>query len=181
MPLTDGEACPLSESHIDADIFRGLWRGFGSSVALIATQHEDRRYAMLATAVTSLSMEPPSLLICVNRSASAYPAVAERGTFSLGILPATSRKLGAAIADASGEDRFASGAWRSHDGGEPTLTGLPWLEECQGTLFCRISKSSDFGTHTVFMATVLEHAGEAGSDPLLYCDGRYGRFESFSA
>lgn len=159
----------------DAEIFRTLWRGFGSTVALVTTQHEGRRYAMLASAVTSVSMEPPSLLICVNRSASAYPALAARGAFSLGILPSRQHPICAHIARAPSAERFAMGDWRSHQPGEAGEP-LPWLAEAQATLFCKTEQSSDFGTHRIFIARIAGATGCMGDDPLLYCDGRFGRF-----
>ncbi|APZ50368.1 flavin reductase family protein [Salipiger abyssi] len=159
----------------DAELFRTLWRGFGSSVALIATQYEGARHAMLATAATSVSMDPPSLLICVNRSASAYPALDARGAFSLGILPARHQPICAHIARTPAAERFATGDWRSHRP-DAVAEPLPWLAEAQATLFCQTAQSSDFGTHRIFVARVTGANGCLGDDPLLYCDGRFGRF-----
>lgn len=164
----------------DAEIFRTLWRGFGTTVALVSTQHDGVRHAMLATAVTSVSMAPPSLLICVNRSASAYPALAARGAFSLGILPSRHHPICAHIARAPSAERFALGDWRSHlpdEGGAP----LPWLAEAQATLFCKTEQSSDFGTHRIFIARVVAATGSLEDDPLLYCDGRFGRFAELAS
>lgn len=180
MSLLDLDA-PDRVGPADADRFRSLWRGFGSTVALVATAHEGRRHAMLATAVTSVSMAPPSLMVCVNRDASAYPALAARGAFSLSLLPASAQPLAARIATAASADRFATGDWRWHlPGGRAEAAeddgALPWLAGAQATLFCRVEARLDHGTHTLFVAHVREAAGAGGGDPLLYCEGRYGRF-----
>ncbi|HEY0274572.1 MAG TPA: flavin reductase family protein [Paenirhodobacter sp.] len=160
----------------DADTFRKLWRGFGSTVTLIATEDGGTRYAMLATAASSMSMEPPSLLICVNQSASAYGALQARGAFSLGILAHQAEAVAGAIGRASGEDRFAHGDWRALDAPGRATDGLPWLAEAQATLFCVTDQTFDYGTHTGFIARIDRAIGGTGGDPLLYCDGRYGRF-----
>lgn len=165
-----------------AETFRRLWRGFGSAVALIATEHQGARQAMLATAVTSVSMEPPSLLICVNRSASAYGTLGARRAFSLGVLPSTAHGIGAAIGHApTSAERFAHGTWHSLDASDHAGHGLPWLAEAQATLFCVTDTAFDYGTHTIFIARIAGAIGERGDDPLLYCDGRYGRFGAVSA
>ncbi len=160
----------------DAETFREVWRGFGSTVAVIATEQGGARHAMLATAVSSVSMDPPSLLVCINRTASAHEALRGRGAFSLGLMAAPHRSLVAAIAEAPSATRFAHGTWRRLAGADAAIAGLPWLEEAQATVFCAIDASHDYGTHSVLIARVAGAIGERGSDPLLYCDGGYGRF-----
>ncbi|MEW5422185.1 flavin reductase family protein [Amorphus sp. 3PC139-8] len=165
----------------NAESFRRIWRGFGSTVALIATELDGRRHAMLATAVNSVSMNPPSLLVCINRSASAYQAMVERGAFSLGILPADAHGLGAHMARASGAERFSKGDWRHYHAEGSILDGLPWLAEAQATLFCRTDCSFDYGTHTIHIGIVQAVTEARHSDPLLYCEGRYGHFVEMGA
>lgn len=162
----------------DAATFRGLWRGVGSTVALIATEWEGQRHAMLATAVTSVSMEPPALLICVNRAASAHDALTRRGAFSLGILGHAVRDLAAAIGRASGPERFAQGDWHGLAVAGRQTDGLPWLGQAQATLFCVTDQSFDYGTHTGLIALIDRAIGTSGDDPLIYCQGSYGRFSA---
>lgn len=160
----------------DADLFRRLWRGLGSTVTLIATEHAGERHAMLATAVTSVSMDPPSLLVCINRSASAHGALMARGAFSLGILGAEAQSLGAAIGSAAAAGRFAVGTWAAHEATGQSVDRLPWLVEAQASLFCLSDTCVEYGSHTVLIARVIAGVCAGGIDPLLYCDGRYGRF-----
>lgn len=160
----------------DAETFRQVWRGFGSTVAVIATAQGAARHAMLATAVSSVSMDPPSLLVCINRTASAHEALRRRGAFSLGLMAAAHRDLASAIAEAPSAMRFDHGTWRQLRDAEDAIAGLPWLEEAQATLFCAIDASHDYGTHAILIARIAGAVGERGSDPLLYCDGGYGRF-----
>lgn len=160
----------------DAETFRRVWRGFGSTVALVATAQGGARHAMLATAVSSVSMDPPSLLVCINRTASAHEALRARGAFSLGIMGSPHRDLAAAIAQAPSAMRFDHGTWRTLRTGGDMIAGLPWLEEAQATLFCAIDACHDYGTHAVLIARIAGAVGASPTDPLLYCDGGYGRF-----
>ncbi|NTJ11584.1 flavin reductase family protein [Rhizobium lusitanum] len=164
----------------DAAVFRNLWRSFGAAVALVATEYDGNRHSMLATATTSVSMDPPSLLVCVNRSASAYEALKAKGAFSLGIMPSASHGIGVAIAAAASAERFAHGNWQQLSGTGDITDGLPWLEETQATLFCAVGTAVEYGTHTIFVANVLHATGSRSGDPLLYCDGRYGRFNAIA-
>ncbi|QRE77106.1 flavin reductase family protein [Methylobacterium aquaticum] len=173
--MSGDEAGPVLRPG-DAETFREVWRGVGSTVALVATEHGAARHAMLATAVSSVSMDPPSLLVCVNRTASAHGALRARGAFSLGIMGSPQRDLAAAIAQAPSATRFDHGTWRPLRTGGEAIEGLPWLEEAQATLFCAIDVSHDYGTHSVLIARIAGAIGARGIDPLLYCDGGYGRF-----
>jgi flavin reductase (DIM6/NTAB) family NADH-FMN oxidoreductase RutF len=130
---------------------------------------------MLATAVTSVSMEPPSLLVCVNRNASAYPIIRDRGAFSLGILGASEHELGQHLANAPAEARFHKGDWHDLPDVAGAIAGVPWLAEAQSTVFCRIDHCLDYGSHTVFIGLVEGVTAGGTYDPLLYCDGRYRR------
>ncbi|AWN46160.1 flavin reductase [Methylobacterium terrae] len=136
---------------------------------------------MLATAVSSVSMDPPSLLVCVNRTASAHEALRGRGAFSLGIMASPHRDLAAAIAGAPSAMRFAQGTWRRLQDAGDAIEGLPCLEEAQATLFCAIDACCDYGTHSVLIARIVGAIGDRAADPLLYCDGGYGRFATAQA
>ncbi|MFT3688352.1 flavin reductase family protein [Paenirhodobacter sp.] len=169
-------ATPVNDP-LRSELFRLAWRGFGASVALLATEEGGARHAMLATAVTSVSMEPPLLLVCVTRSAGAHDAFLRRGAFTLGILGAKS----AHIARTSDHARFAQGDWRTLVAADGALHGLPWLAEAQATLVCRLEERHVHGTHSIFVARVEDATPADLSDPLLYCEGRFGRFEAFDA
>ncbi|MFB9949224.1 flavin reductase family protein [Rhizobium puerariae] len=172
-------ACPTADPS-PADAFRVAWRGFGSTVTLVATAFDGMRHAMLATAVSSVSMEPPSLLVCVNRSASAFPSLQRRGAFSLALLGADLAAMSLRLPQAKGEERFSQGNWDSFSAPGSAAHGLPWLRDAQATVFCETDDVHAYGTHVIFIGRVLaiENAGRV--DPLLYCTGQYGRFEGIA-
>jgi len=145
-------------------------RGVAASVAVISTLGPDGPQAMVATSVTALSFDPPSLLVCINRSASLYPTLAGGAGFYVNILRGDHVALAMRCAGgAKGTDRFSSGAWRS-DG-----DGVPYLSDAQAAARCSLAKHIDFGTHGVFIGVVSFAQSAETPDPLVYLDGRYCR------
>ncbi|GLU30008.1 flavin reductase family protein [Brucella sp. NBRC 12950] len=165
----------FSTQFADPALFRQSWRGLGSTVTLVSTQNRGKRFTMLATAVNSVSMDPPSLLVCVNKSATAHVEIAERKAFSVGLLRSDNRELSSKIGAAKSEERFGFGTWSDYEGKISDIRGIPWLAEAQSTLFCTTDQSFDYGTHTIFIGLVRMIEGAMPYDPLLYCDGKYGK------
>jgi flavin reductase (DIM6/NTAB) family NADH-FMN oxidoreductase RutF len=153
------------------EAFRSAMRRLASGVALITTSHEGRRFGMTATAVTSLSMEPPSLLVCVNQSASVHVPIASRGAFCVNLLSAAQADLGSLFSvKPGGEARFQHGTWVEDE------DGLPILEGSQASISCKVTLVTSHGTHTIFAGEVLRVKCLSAIDPLLYLDGSFGRF-----
>lgn len=157
--------------------YRAALRGVGATVTVITTAEGDERHCMVATAMTSVSLEPPVLMIAVNQSASVHPAIQRRGAFAVNVLSAEHASLGKAIAKAARQDRFGVGLWRNSK--HPDTVGIPYLEDIQSVIFCKLIQAVEHGTHTLFIGEVVDVlASETHNtrDPLLYCDGAYGRF-----
>jgi flavin reductase (DIM6/NTAB) family NADH-FMN oxidoreductase RutF len=155
---------------------RHVWRGFGTAVSLIATENGGIRRAMLATAVTSVALDPPSLIVCINKSASAHADLLRRGSFSLALFSAEQYSLAQHIATAESSARFDRGTWREIASDDERINDLPYLEEAQATVFCHIDKEVTFGTHSVLIATADFLLHSRGDHALLYCDGKFGKF-----
>lgn len=159
-----------------ADEFKTALRGMASSVTLITTGLGGARYGMVATAVMSVSMEPPSLVIAVNKSASIHDCISERGYFCVNLLSEWDMSLTQGFAAAKGEARFAYGAWLTRtvegEGGN-----LPFLSNAQAAIFCATSQSHSHGTHTLFVGNVIKVIRSDDQAPLVYCSGQYGAFE----
>ena len=143
-------------------------RRLARSVTVISSTHDGRRYSMSATAVDSLSTDPPSLLICINRNASLYPPLDAGAPFCVNVLSA--RHEGIAI-DCSGrlkgEARFTTGEWHT------SPLGVPYLHDSQASLVCEQDGRFEYGTHTVFIGRIREVLMSGDVDPLVYLDGAY--------
>jgi len=157
------------------DALKAIWRGYAGTVTVIATSTGDEKVAMVVTSVTSVSLEPPALLVCVNRSASAHGALISRGAFTASILRAENVELGAHIARAPQAERFRHDAWDALDH-EGRLHGLPIMRDAQANLFCEIDQVFTYGTHDLLVSRVQLVAATPANRPLLYCAGSFGEF-----
>lgn len=147
------------------DVFRTALRHVSSTVYAITTTHEGQRYGMIASAVSSLSFDPPSLLICVNRSASMHGVLMDASHFSVNILSRANRDVTEQFV-LSGVDRFAVGDW-------DLVQGIPVLSDAQSSLVCKTAQRHEFGTHTILIGELVEALHRKNDLPLAYHDGRY--------
>jgi len=164
------------EPEAVAVAFRAAMRGVASTVTLIAVEHAGRRYGMVATAMMSVSLEPPSLAVCINSSASLHEPLRLRGAFSVNVLSERQQYIGQHFARSKAEDRFDCGNWNSYKGRKASLSRLPYLGDANVVFFGRVSEQIAFGTHTLFIAEIDESVQANIKRPLVYCDGSYGSF-----
>jgi flavin reductase (DIM6/NTAB) family NADH-FMN oxidoreductase RutF/DNA-binding GntR family transcriptional regulator len=151
------------------DQFRDVIGRFASGVTVITTRRDDARYGATASAVSSLSLEPPMLLICMNRSSGTGRAIAEVRRFGVNVLGEDHSDLAERFASRA-PDRFAG--VRTVEGHR----GIPLLAEALATFECRVAETVIGGTHYVFLAEVERASGRRGA-PLAYFRGQFGRLE----
>jgi flavin reductase (DIM6/NTAB) family NADH-FMN oxidoreductase RutF len=154
-----------------ADQLRLGLRRLAKAVVVITARHDGRRWAMVATAVSELSMDPPSLLACVNRNASLYEPLTAGADFCINILHQDQLAVSLACSRAKGEDRFATGEWNADASGTPYLIGA------QASFFCTHASYVEHGTHAVVIGNVGHVETSRDTDPLIYVDGGYARAE----
>lgn len=153
--------------RFEAD-FRKAMRRLASAVTVISTAHASCRYGMTATAVTSVSSNPPSLLACVNRSASLHAPLLASARFCVNILHGSQSEIADAFGGMrAGDARFSAGDWAMHD------NGLPYLTDAQASLFCASDLVTRYGTHSIVVGKISEIIVGGHVAPLLYQDGRY--------
>lgn len=155
-------------SPVDAELFRLILRHFAAGVTVITSLADDGRPAgMTATAFSSVSTEPPQVLVCVNAEARTRKAIEDHAGFAVNILAAGQEELAMRFASRV-TDKFEGIGWR---GG---VTGAPLLEGAIAIVECRIANAVEAGTHVIYIGEVLSGGVEPG-DPLLYFDGSYRR------
>jgi flavin reductase len=158
---------PAEIAHKSA-AFRDAMRRFTTTVSIISCASGGCRYGMSATAVTSLSIDPPALLVCVNKSTATHRILSRGGRFCVNVLRSFHSQLSQAFSGKlKGEDRFRLGAWHETD------DGLPFLGDAQANLLCEVDRVTDYGTHTIFIGRVYFARVDGDVDPLLYQDGKY--------
>jgi flavin reductase (DIM6/NTAB) family NADH-FMN oxidoreductase RutF len=153
---------------VDPERMRSVMGHFASGVTIISTRHEGIDYGLTASAVSSLSLDPPILLICVKRSSNTYEAIKASRVFSVNILREDQSEVARHFAT-SHPDKFV-GVNVSY--GE---LGVPLLDDMLATIECRVVEIVSGGTHSVFFAEV-EAAQATEGMPLTYFRGRMGHF-----
>lgn len=163
-----------AERHTDTRLqpltpqaFRDVIGHFASGVTVITTSVDGTLHGTTASAVSSLSMEPPMLLIAMNRTSATGQAVLRSGAFAVNILGEGADVLA---------KRFASKGHDKFDGVDVTLSdhGQPLLVDALAQLVCRVTQQVEVATHIVFLAEVHEATARPGA-PLAYYRGKFGR------
>ena len=139
-------------------------RRIAATVSIISTADDDDQWVgMTASSVTSVSMDPPSLLVCLNRAGKTHDVVKQAGRLCVNVLANTQSDLCANFARPGPKtEGFASGDWERRN-------GLPCLRTCQVMIFCRVVRHIVHGTHGIFIADVDEvNFGTRPIKPLVY-------------
>jgi flavin reductase (DIM6/NTAB) family NADH-FMN oxidoreductase RutF len=142
-------------------------RRLASAVAVVTCRDGETRHAMTATAVSAMSMQPPSMIVCVNRSTGFHAAISRARDFAINILHRRQVEISAGCGgNARGEDRFGLGGWSEEN-------GVPVLPESQARIVCSKEHRFDYGSHTIFLGRVTSVGIHGEVDPLIYVDGKY--------
>jgi flavin reductase (DIM6/NTAB) family NADH-FMN oxidoreductase RutF len=166
---------PTAESA--AEEFRLAMRGFAASVAIVASAEAGVRAGIVATAVMSISLTPPSLMVAINRFSSCLGLFLRRRAFSVNLLNRQQAEVASRFNKRKPNERFCEGRWEYLSEGEARVGGLPFLCDAQANIFCNIDEAIESHTHTLLIGRVRCLRSGQGIDPLLYCDGQYGRFD----
>ena len=166
-------AAPIDDVPPVAE-FRDAMRHLASGVTLVTTKGLDgRRQGMLATAVSSVTADPPTILVCVNRTATMHNDLLECRSFCVNFLGHKHLELSRRFSSSEArESRFDADGWTT------LTTGAPVLEGALSALDCRLESAVEVGSHSVVFGKVLaiRVAPSAGDKPLLYFDRQYGEF-----
>jgi flavin reductase len=154
-----------------AATFRLAMRAIASTVHIVTIRVDGTPLGITATAVSSLAMEPPSLLVCINESASIHQAIGSRTHFCVNALHRDDLELAKTFSDHTlREVRFRTGTWLTDGDGPPRLASA------QASIVCALREEHRFGTHSIFIGEVESAAVRDDADPLVYLAGAFGGF-----
>lgn len=160
---------PGGEDGVDADRFRDVVGRLASGVTVVTTQIAGVAYGMTASSVTSLSLDPPLMLICLNNAGPTTAAVAQAHAYAVNVLGHGSQHLAHQFSQPN-SDKFRSVAVM------PGTLGIPLLIDALAHIECRVVEQVVGGSHTIFIGQVTAAGAREGS-PLTYFRGNFGRFE----
>lgn len=162
---------PTQESSpFSAAEFRSAMRNVPGAVSIVTTGERPSRHGLTLTAGCSLSTEPSTVLVCVNKSAGAHDTIRDSRAFCWNILAADHSALAYKFSGqdgSKGDMRFTEGSWQQ------LVTGAPSLIEAICSFDCRVVEAHDAGSHTIFVGQVVAQTTNADREPLLYVKGSF--------
>jgi flavin reductase (DIM6/NTAB) family NADH-FMN oxidoreductase RutF/DNA-binding GntR family transcriptional regulator len=168
-PKTAGSGDAGELRRLTPKEFRDVIGHFASGVTVITSRHDGEPKGTTASAVTSLSLEPPMVIVCLNKTSSTGQAVSASGRFAVNILGEDQASEAMSFAKKEG-DKFSGVAMNDGACGEPLLA------DALATLECHVAEEMTGGTHSVFFGEVERASARAGA-PLAYFRGQFGRLE----
>lgn len=153
------------------DEFRQVMGRFATGVTVVTTRLGEELHGMTANAVTSVSLDPLLILVCVDRAADTHGILDRSGIFAVNILSREQEHLSVHFARKETE-----GAHRLDDVPHRFgVTGAPIIEGCLAYLDCRVAQRYPGGDHTIFLGEVVDAKNVSDGEPLIFYRGRYAR------
>jgi len=153
---------------IDVAVLKKGLGAFPKGVTVVTTEMAGVRAGMTVSAFSSLSLDPPLVLVCIDRKSRFHPVIAEAGRFAVNVLSASQEEL---------SNRFSSRAEDKFEGVEVRTgaLGLPLLPGSLATLECEVRESLPGGDHSIFVGEVRHAEVAPEGEPLIYWRSGYRR------
>ena len=150
---------------VDPADFRRALRRFATGVTVVTVDHGNELHGMTASSFASVSLEPPLILVCLDRASHTRALILEKGTFAVNVLADHQEEVSRAFSR-RGTKPFAELAHHPGSSGDPLIDeAIAWIE-------CRLDQMVEAGDHDIFVGEVLACGAREGS-PLLYYDQAY--------
>ena len=165
---------PAEIIKLDRDVsaadFRGAMRHLVGAVSVITVGRGDDVTGMTVTSMSSLAVDPPSLIVSVNRSASSWPLLKQYGFFGINLLSAAQRDIAERFSGKGGlkgAERFAGSEWIARSPGAPLLVGA------LAAIDCEVEEIIERHSHGIVIGRVREVLVAPESSALAYWHGNY--------
>jgi flavin reductase len=157
------ESAAAAPHLVASQDYRDAMACLGAAVNIVTTDGRAGRAGFTASAVCSVTDNPPTLLVCMNRGSSAYASVTKNGVVCVNVLSARHERLSRLFGGRIPVDeRFAAAAWSTLE------TGAPVLADCAVAFDCRIIDVANVGTHDVLFCRVVALQRSDCADNLIY-------------
>lgn len=152
--------------HGDSRALRRALGAFATGVTVVTSRDADGApVGLTANSFTSVSLEPPLVLVCIGEAAASFGVFRETDRFAVNVLRADQIEIARVFA-AKGADRFAAVTWRE------VVTGAPVLDEAAAWFDCRTHGVTPAGDHVILIGEVVAF-GESDAEPLGYHRGGF--------
>ena len=164
MPATTGAA---GATGVDAGLFRAGMARMSGACTIITSGHEGDRAGLTATAVCSVSAEPPRMLVCVNRNVWAYQVIVASQRLGVNVLDVQhedlAKRFAGMVQGVAGADRFLEGDWGT------SAHGVPLLRDALVSFEGRVIEETVSGTHSIFLCEVVDvSTSDSDNSALVY-------------
>ncbi len=165
---------------ISADQFKQGMRRLGGAVNIVTTSHKGVWAGLTATAVTSLSAQPPRLLACVNRQGTTYETISRGRTLAVNVLGIEHKELAmrfAGMTNIPETDRFDEADWKIDYTGAPVLAGALVSFDCE------VESIMDVGSHGIVIGNIksVQVSARQTYAPLCYVDGKWAVLDTLES
>mgnify|MGYP000336015343 FL=1 len=142
-------------------------RFLASSVSIVSAKDSNGKlYAMTASSVTSLTVEPPAILVCVNKGASIHDVLVPGNALCINILSNDQQDISNLCSSKDIESkRFANDYWNTD--------ATPFLKDAQSNIFSQVDEVISYNSHSIVIAKVLAAQSADSFNGLIYADGGY--------
>ncbi len=150
--------------------FKNAMRYMAGAVTIVTTGDDTCRRGLTATAVCSLSADPPRILACVNRGGLTHDMIVKSRRLGINLLSCSHRDLAmrfAGMTDIGDVDRFGEGNWAQMS------TGAPILDDALVAFDCTVDVAIDVGSHAIIIADIVGITELNEAEPLLYAQSDF--------
>ena len=154
---------------VSPELFRNTLAKFCTGVTIVTTKNQDGMHGLTVNAFTSVSLDPPLILICIQKNGWSHSTLCECEDLVVNILSIEQKDLSDRFANPTldSEERFRDLSFRVSENGLPILAGN------LGHLECRVVNQIEGGDHTIFIGQVENADFSEGKQPLLFYDSGY--------
>ena len=156
---------------IEAADYRRIIGQFATGVTVLTTANDGLLHGMTANAITSVSLDPPLLLVCIDNAANTHEQVSQYGRFTVNILAEDQQEVSQIFAATSEPEQGRLQGVAFHLG----ANGAPVIEGCLAYIECKVADRCEGGDHTIFIGGVEDATVVKEAPPLLFYQGRYRR------
>jgi flavin reductase (DIM6/NTAB) family NADH-FMN oxidoreductase RutF len=168
--LQSGDALMDSAGSPRTDQLKDAMARVAGAVSVVTVGSGAERTGLTVTSMTSVSLNPPALLFCINRLSSAWPALRRCGCFAVNVLTARHKRLADQFAGRMGHDgpgRYAGAEWRV------LATGAPILADALVAFDCEVDETIARHSHEIVVGRICATSEPKGGSPLIYWERGY--------
>jgi flavin reductase (DIM6/NTAB) family NADH-FMN oxidoreductase RutF len=162
-----------STQTFDPDKLRQLMRAWTSGVTVVTAAHGDERHGMTVSSFTSVSLDPPLVVVSLQTGSRTHRLVQSAGAFAVSILGADQQSLSELFSGRVPDDGSDPPDRLAGLETETLVTGAPALKAGLARMDCRVTQAIPAGMNTVFLAEVVAVSGESAGQPLVYHNRGY--------